>query len=346
MSRSLRQVNIRSCLAPSASRLVRTRENLAICSICAAVWPGRFCAASSSSSGGDEHGGVAHLVPREHPLRERLTEVRELVEGSPDADPFLGGRVGDAEHRRPPKPWRRWRRRRASSPCDRWRRSHRAARPTPPRPAPPAAQPHRRGHHAAGPSASARAPTESDSSMGSAMGSSFGRARRLGREPELRKGKTHTISNTRSPVNPEPKISSAPRAAVWPSAGPRGRSRAAVPATRCATRGSSRVRGVTIDVERARALTPGCEEVLHLNHAGASLLPQPVLDAVVGHLQLEARTGGYEAAAEAAPRSSARTPRWPSSSARHPSRSPCSTPPAGRGTWRCTRCRWSRTTGC
>jgi selenocysteine lyase/cysteine desulfurase len=56
-----------------------------------------------------------------------------------------------------------------------------------------------------------------------------------------------------------------------------------------------------IDVERARALTPGCDEVLHLNHAGASLLPQPVLDAVVGHLQLEARTGGYEAAAEAEP---------------------------------------------
>jgi selenocysteine lyase/cysteine desulfurase len=56
-----------------------------------------------------------------------------------------------------------------------------------------------------------------------------------------------------------------------------------------------------IDVERARALTPGCDEVLHLNHAGASLLPQPVLAAVVGHLELEARTGGYEAAAEAAP---------------------------------------------
>ena len=36
-------------------------------------------------------------------------------------------------------------------------------------------------------------------------------------------------------------------------------------------------------------LTPGCEHVLHLNHAGASLLPQPVLDAVVGHLELEAR---------------------------------------------------------
>ena len=56
-----------------------------------------------------------------------------------------------------------------------------------------------------------------------------------------------------------------------------------------------------IDVTRARALTPGCERVLHLNHAGASLLPQPVLDAVVGHLHLESEVGGYEAAAQAAP---------------------------------------------
>jgi cysteine desulfurase / selenocysteine lyase len=54
------------------------------------------------------------------------------------------------------------------------------------------------------------------------------------------------------------------------------------------------------DVDAARALTPGCDSVLHLNHAGASLAPQPVLDAVIGHLQLEATMGGYEAAAEAA----------------------------------------------
>lgn len=57
----------------------------------------------------------------------------------------------------------------------------------------------------------------------------------------------------------------------------------------------------TIDVDRARALTPGCSHVLHLNHAGASLLPQPVLDAVVGHLELESRIGGYEAAEAAEP---------------------------------------------
>ncbi len=55
-----------------------------------------------------------------------------------------------------------------------------------------------------------------------------------------------------------------------------------------------------LEVAEARALTPGCAEVLHLNHAGASLMPQPVLDAVIGHLQREGRTGGYEAASEAA----------------------------------------------
>jgi cysteine desulfurase / selenocysteine lyase len=53
-----------------------------------------------------------------------------------------------------------------------------------------------------------------------------------------------------------------------------------------------------IDVDRARADTPGCELVVHFNHAGASLAPRPVLDAQIEWLQAEAVTGGYELAAD------------------------------------------------
>src|SRR5262247_3987650 len=56
---------------------------------------------------------------------------------------------------------------------------------------------------------------------------------------------------------------------------------------------------MAIDVGRARGETPGCQAVLHLNNAGAALMPQPVLHAVVSHVQREALLGGYEAAEQA-----------------------------------------------
>jgi cysteine desulfurase / selenocysteine lyase len=56
---------------------------------------------------------------------------------------------------------------------------------------------------------------------------------------------------------------------------------------------------MAFDLERARMETPGCANVLHLNNAGASLMPRPVLDATIRHLQLEASIGGYEAADQA-----------------------------------------------
>lgn len=58
---------------------------------------------------------------------------------------------------------------------------------------------------------------------------------------------------------------------------------------------------MTIDVQAARDLTPGSTQVLHLNSCGSSLMPTPVVNAVKDHLDLEARIGGYEAAAQAMP---------------------------------------------
>ena len=49
------------------------------------------------------------------------------------------------------------------------------------------------------------------------------------------------------------------------------------------------------DVARWRADTPGCGARIHLNNAGASLSPAPVLHAVRDHLERESRMGGYEA---------------------------------------------------
>jgi selenocysteine lyase/cysteine desulfurase/glycine/D-amino acid oxidase-like deaminating enzyme len=52
-----------------------------------------------------------------------------------------------------------------------------------------------------------------------------------------------------------------------------------------------------IDIDAERRATPGTAFAHHLNSAGAALPSTSVLGAVVDHLRLEARTGGYEAAA-------------------------------------------------
>src|SRR2546429_5326640 len=57
-----------------------------------------------------------------------------------------------------------------------------------------------------------------------------------------------------------------------------------------------------VELERGRRDTPGWRDRIHLNNAGAGLMPRPVLDALTDHLAREAAIGGYEAADEAEPR--------------------------------------------
>jgi selenocysteine lyase/cysteine desulfurase len=57
----------------------------------------------------------------------------------------------------------------------------------------------------------------------------------------------------------------------------------------------------TIDLARARAETPGCARVTHLNNAGASLPTAQVLDAQLDYLRAEAAAGGYETEAARQP---------------------------------------------
>src|SRR2546425_6097698 len=56
------------------------------------------------------------------------------------------------------------------------------------------------------------------------------------------------------------------------------------------------------DLDRWRRETPGCRDRIHLNNAGAALMPQPVLETLTRHLEREAAIGAYEAAEEAAAR--------------------------------------------
>jgi selenocysteine lyase/cysteine desulfurase len=55
-------------------------------------------------------------------------------------------------------------------------------------------------------------------------------------------------------------------------------------------------------LDRWRRDTPGCRDRIHLNNAGAALMPTPVLETLTRYLEREATIGGYEAADEVAAR--------------------------------------------
>lgn len=53
-----------------------------------------------------------------------------------------------------------------------------------------------------------------------------------------------------------------------------------------------------MNVEQVRNDTPACKERIHLNNAGAALMPKQVVATLQNHINLEAQIGGYEAAEE------------------------------------------------
>jgi len=56
---------------------------------------------------------------------------------------------------------------------------------------------------------------------------------------------------------------------------------------------------MTLDTARLRAETPGADRVLHLNHAGSSLMSAATIEAVHAHLRREAEGGSMEAGSAA-----------------------------------------------
>ncbi|CAN7593981.1 aminotransferase class V-fold PLP-dependent enzyme [Pseudomonas sp. GL-B-26] len=53
-----------------------------------------------------------------------------------------------------------------------------------------------------------------------------------------------------------------------------------------------------MNIEQLRADTPGVAHLIHFNNAGAALMPEPVIEVMTRHIQLEASLGGYEAAGQ------------------------------------------------
>ena len=51
-----------------------------------------------------------------------------------------------------------------------------------------------------------------------------------------------------------------------------------------------------LNLAQLRADTPGVDHRLHLNNAGASLMPRSVLDVMQEYLKRESEIGGYETA--------------------------------------------------
>ena len=52
-------------------------------------------------------------------------------------------------------------------------------------------------------------------------------------------------------------------------------------------------RAMSLDIDLVRSDTPGVATTTHLNNAGCSLCPDPVLEPVIEYLQQETRVGGY-----------------------------------------------------